>query len=55
MGKKLLMTLTVMAVSLGLIWAGGCESDAGTGATIGGLGGAGWQYPAARCSRGRST
>jgi hypothetical protein len=41
MGKKLLMTLTVMAVSLGLVWMAGCESDAGTGATIGGLGGAG--------------
>ena len=41
MGKKLLTTVMVMAVSLGLIWAGGCESDAGTGATIGGLGGAG--------------
>jgi len=41
MGKKLLMTLTVMAVSLGLVWTGGCESDAGKGAAIGGLGGAG--------------
>jgi len=41
MGKKLLTTLMVMAVSLGLVWMAGCESDAGKGAAIGGVGGAG--------------
>jgi outer membrane lipoprotein SlyB len=35
------MVLMVVAVSLGLVWTGGCESDAGKGTAIGGLGGAG--------------
>ena len=41
MGKKLFVTLMVVTVGVGLVWTAGCESDAGKGAAIGGLGGAG--------------
>ena len=35
MAKKLIIILMVVAVSLGLAFVGGCESDAQTGALIG--------------------
>ena len=35
MAKKLIIILMVVAVSLGLVFVGGCESDAQTGALIG--------------------
>jgi hypothetical protein len=41
MVKNLTIILTVAAMSVVLALTAGCESDAGTGATIGGLGGAG--------------
>ena len=41
MSKGLVTILLVVAVVVGAAFITGCESDAGTGATIGGLGGAG--------------
>ena len=41
MAKGLLIILMVIAVSLGLVFAAGCESDAQTGALIGTAIGAG--------------
>ncbi|MBW8039506.1 MAG: hypothetical protein FVQ85_05855 [Planctomycetes bacterium] len=41
MVKKLVLFLMVVAVSLGLVFVVGCESDAQTGALIGSLAGAG--------------
>ena len=41
MVKGLLITLCVVAVSLGLVFVAGCESDAQTGALIGTVIGAG--------------
>ena len=35
MAKKLIIILMVVAVSLGLVFVAGCESDAQTGALIG--------------------
>ena len=41
MVKRLVIILIVVAVSLGLIFAGGCESDAQSGALVGTAIGAG--------------
>ena len=41
MAKGLLIILIVVAISLGLIFVGGCQSDAQTGALIGTAVGAG--------------
>jgi hypothetical protein len=41
MAKNLMAILVVAGVSLGLVFAGGCESDAQTGAAVGAAAGAG--------------
>lgn len=41
MAKNLVTILMVVVVSLGLVFVGGCESDAQTGAALGALAGAG--------------
>ena len=41
MAKKLLIILMVAAVSLGLVFVAGCESDAQTGVLVGSVIGAG--------------
>jgi len=40
MRKKLIITLSVMVLSLGMLFSGGCANNAQTGAAIGGVGGA---------------
>ncbi len=41
MSKQLVTVSVAVVVSVGLVFVGGCESDAGKGAGIGGLAGAG--------------
>ena len=41
MSKQFVTVWAAVAVSMGLVFVGGCESDAGKGAGIGGLAGAG--------------
>ena len=41
MFSKCMTTIIVAGAGLGVLFAGGCRSDAGTGAVIGGLAGAG--------------